>query len=315
MQMKASTLTAIGFTGCVALLLASCAAPEKKSASPAPEPKPAATPVVVVPFTPSPEPPPTPPPAPAPVAPPAANPADLPASILAWDSADKAVTVKFGEPVAKFQFSLTNVSAEAVTVVAVPTSCGCTAAHVPPMPWVIGPGKDASFDVNMTLAGKNGTVIKTVTFATDKGTKHLLVRTTIEPMTTAAAMAPGSREVNQRMAQADRQAVFRGDCASCHADVAKGKQGKELYVAACGVCHEAEHRASMVPDLHIAKQERNEEYWRNWITNGKAGSLMPAFALPAGGILDEAQIASLVDYLAKNMPAKPVTGASVVAPH
>lgn len=315
MQTKAPTLTALNFTSCVALLLASCAAPEHKTAPPAPEPKPVATPVVVVPFTPTPEPPPTPPPAPAPVTPPVANPADLPFSIIAWDSADKAVNVKFGDPTAKFQFSLTNVSAEAVTVVSVPTSCGCTAAQVPPMPWVIAPGKNASFDVNMNLAGKNGTVIKTVTFATDKGTKHLLVRTTIEPMTSATAMAPGSREVNQRMAQADRQAVFRGDCASCHVTPGKGKRGKELYTAVCGVCHEAEHRASMVPDLKIAKQERNEEYWRNWITNGKQGSLMPAFALPAGGILDDAEIASLVEYLSKNMPTKPAAGTGSFAPH
>jgi len=125
-------------------------------------------------------------------------------------------------------------------------------------------------------------------------------------------MAPGMREQNQQLALADRQAVFRGDCASCHADVAKGKQGKELYVAACGVCHEAEHRATMVADLHTAKQERNAEYWHNWITNGKQGSLMPAFATSAGGILDEAQIASLVDYLMKNMPTKP--GLTLIPP-
>lgn len=238
-----------------------------------------------------------------------ANPADLTPQIIAWDSVDKAVTVNFGEPVAKFQFTFTNVTAAPVTVVAVSTSCGCTTAQVPPMPWALTPGQGASFAVNMNLAGKSGTVIKTITFATDKGTKHLLVRTTILPMATTTAMAPGLREQNQLLALADRQAVFKGDCASCHVKPAENKQGKELYVAACGVCHEAEHRASMVPDLHLAKQERNEEYWRNWISNGKQGSLMPAFALPAGGILKDEQITSLVDYLVKNMPAKPTTAA------
>lgn len=236
---------------------------------------------------------------------PVANPADLPATVIAWDSVDKAVTVNAGEPFAKFDFAFTNVSAEAVIITAVQPSCSCTAVQLPPMPWTNAPSASSNLHVNVNLAGKSGTVIKTITFATDKGTKHLLVRTTIQPAPSATAMAPGMREQNQRLATADRQAVFRGECASCHADVAKGKQGKDLYVAACGVCHEAEHRATMVADLHVAKQERNEEYWRNWITNGKQGSLMPAFALSQNGILDEAQIASLVDYLMKNMPTKP----------
>lgn len=256
-------------------------------------PAPAAAPVAVAP----------------PITPPVANPADLPTDIIAWDSLEKSVTVNAGEPVAKFQFSFTNLSSGPVIVTAVPASCFCTAAQLPPLPWTNAPGANATFAVNMNLAGKSGTVVKTMNFMTDKGTKHLLVRTTIQPAPSATAMAPGMREQNQRLATADRQAVFRGDCASCHADVAKGKMGKDLYVAACGVCHEAEHRATMVPDLHVAKQERNEEFWRNWVTNGKQGSLMPAFAQSAGGILDESQVSSLVVYLAANMPARPTTAA------
>ena len=328
MKMKAPSWTAITL-GCAALLLASCATPKDKApadqtgskpvvpqalAFPSPPPTPPTPPA---PPTPPPAPapvavaPPPPPPAPAPAAaaPPVANPAELPPEIIAWDSLDKSVTVNAGEPVAKFQFSFTNLSSSPVNVIAVPASCFCTAAQLPPLPWTIAPGTNASFGVNMNLAGKSGLVIKTMNFMTDKGTKHLLVRTTIQPPPAPTAMAPGMREQNQQLALSDRQAVFRGDCASCHADVAKGKAGKDLYVAACGVCHEAEHRATMVPDLHVAKQERNSEFWRNWVTNGKQGSLMPAFALSAGGILDETQITSLVDYLSANMPAKPTTAA------
>ena len=306
--MKASRLTAIMLTGFAALLLASCAAPEKKSAPPAPAaaPQPVAPPVAVVPFTPSPEPFPTPPPAPAapPVvaAPPVANTADLAPDIIAWESVDKSVTVNFGEPVAKFQFSLTNLSAAPVTVIAVPASCGCTTAQVPPLPWIIAPGEKASFAVNMNLAGKGGTVIKTVSFTTDKGTKHLLVRTTIVPQPTPTAMAPGSREQNQLLALSDRQAIFKGDCVSCHVEKAKGKQDYELYVAACGICHDAEHRATMVPDLRIAKAGRDAAYWQNWISLGRLGSLMPAFAQSAGGPFTDEQIKSLVTYLAGHPP-------------
>lgn len=329
MKIRASRLTAIALTAFAAFLLPSCATRKDKALATPTESKPAVPQAIAFPTTPSLAPttptPPTPPPAPAPVAiappavpsapapatvtPPVANPAELPTEIIAWDSVDKTVTVKAGEPVAKFQFSFTNLSDAPVNVIAVPASCFCTAAQLPPLPWAIAPGTNASFGVNMNLAGKFGTVTKTMNFQTDKGTKHLLVHTIIEPAPAPVAMAPGSREQNQQLALADRQAVFRGDCASCHAEVAKDKLGKELYVAACGVCHEAEHRASMVPDLHVAKQERNGEYWRNWIANGKLGTLMPAFALPSGGILNDTQITSLVDYLSTNMPARPMTAA------
>jgi mono/diheme cytochrome c family protein len=234
---------------------------------------------------------------------------DLPTSILAWDSTDKAVAVDFGTLNAAYSFSFTNVSAEPVSIQSVRTSCGCTTAQLPPMPWLIPPGSNEVLNVNMNLAGKSGTVIKSVTVVTDKGIKNLLVRTTILPMTSAAGMADGAREQNQMLALADRQAVFKGDCATCHTEPAKGKLGSELYTAACGVCHEAEHRATMVPDLKVAKQERNAEYWRNWITNGKQGTLMPAFAMNQGGILTDEQISSLVDHLMKAMPTQPVPGA------
>ena len=235
--------------------------------------------------------------------PPSANPANLPPEIIAWDSSDKAVTVIFGDPNAKFEFFFTNISTAPVTVYAVTSSCGCTAAQVPPMPWVLPPGTNASFVANMNLAGKNGTVIKTVSFATDKGTKHLLVRTTINPMTNASAtMDPGLRQQNQMTALSDPTAVFKGDCASCHVEKAKGKQGLELYAAACGICHDAEHRGSMVPDLRIAKTGRDLNYWQNWIAAGRKGSLMPPFAITNGGPFTDDQIKALSVFLASNPP-------------
>lgn len=238
--------------------------------------------------------------------PPAANPANLPPEIIAWDSSDKAVTVIFGDPNAKFEFFFTNISTAPVTVYAVTSSCGCTAAQVPPMPWVLPAGTNASFVANMNLAGKAGTVIKTVSFATDKGTKHLLVRTTINPMNPmpngSPTMAPGSREQNQMAALSDPTAVFKGDCASCHVEKAKGKQGLELYVAACGICHDAEHRGSMVPDLRIAKTGRDFSYWQAWIAAGRKGSLMPPFAQANGGPFTDAQIKALSVFLASNPP-------------
>ena len=97
---------------------------------------------------------------------------------------------------------------------------------------------------------------------------------------------------------------FKNDCATCHAKPGEGKYGKTLYDAVCAICHEAEHRATMVPDLHNLKTPTNEEFWRTWIAHGKPGSLMPAFATAEGGPLTDMQIATLAAYLTN--PSHPV---------
>ncbi|MEW6161580.1 MAG: cytochrome c, partial [Verrucomicrobiota bacterium] len=131
------------------------------------------------------------------------------------------------------------------------------------------------------------------------GTKYLTVRAII-PDT-----GQDNRSRNMMIAMANRQAIFKNDCASCHAHPTVGKKGEALYQAACGICHEAEHRASMVPDLTALKNPTSKEYWELWVTKGKPGTLMPAFAKSEGGPLDEEQVASLVDYLTHHYPPRP----------
>jgi mono/diheme cytochrome c family protein len=114
-----------------------------------------------------------------------------------------------------------------------------------------------------------------------------------------------------KVAMADRQAVFHGDCASCHVKPAKDaaghdKMGLELYTAVCGICHNSEHQASFVPNLHKLPEPTSADFWRNWIVHGKAGTLMPAFAKSEGGILSDEQIDSLTQYLTATIPSHPV---------
>jgi mono/diheme cytochrome c family protein len=90
-----------------------------------------------------------------------------------------------------------------------------------------------------------------------------------------------------------------------------GKLGKDLYDKACGICHDAEHRATMVPNLHALNHDTNLDFWKTWASQGKLGSLMPAFAAAEGGPLDDAQIKSLAQYLASTIPAHAVVPAAV----
>ena len=227
----------------------------------------------------------------------------LPAGILAFDGESKEYTTQPGEIVAKFVFNLTNVSPGEVVINHVQTSCGCTTAQLPPMPWRLPSGGTGQIPVNMNVEGKSGVVFKSVTLHTDKGQKPLMVKTTIQqpdPMLMTAA----DRERNQLLAKGDRQAIFKGDCARCHVEPVIGKLAKDLYISACGICHDAEHRATMVPDLHHLPNDTDADYWKLMVTLGKPNTLMAAFAQSQGGPLSDAQIASLVKYLVAAMPAK-----------
>lgn len=199
-----------------------------------------------------------------------------------------------------FTFSFTNASGTNVVIQSVRTSCGCTVARMPAMPWTNAPGASGTFGIHMDLRGKSGSITKSVFIMTDQGNKTVYVRGIVAD---APAMNDGDRERNLMIAKANRQAVFKGECASCHATPAFGKTGSQLYEAACGICHEGAHRNEMVPDLSIAKQARDFEYWRQWIANGKEGTLMPGFGKAhEGGPLTDAQIMSLAHFLTRKFP-------------
>lgn len=211
-----------------------------------------------------------------------------------WDEVQKTYEAKPGELLARFNFSFTNITSKEVAITSVHTSCGCTVATLPTMPWPIPAGGNGNFDVTTDLKGKTGTIAKTVTIESSAGVRILHV-TSIIP--TNLLISAADRERNSKLATADRQAVFKNDCATCHVKPAEGKAGKELYTAACGICHEAEHRASMVPSLRALNKPTDAGYWTMWISQGKTNTLMPAFAKGAGGPLDGKQIRSLVDFL------------------
>jgi mono/diheme cytochrome c family protein len=234
----------------------------------------------------------------------------LPNTVLAWDSETKEYNAKSGEAEAHYTFYFTNISAAPVVITSAAASCGCTVPKLPPLPWTNAPGAKGEIPVTMVLAGKPvGVTFKTVTVNTDKGPKILNVKVTIEPPP-AAPVPVMNRDANQKAALADRQAIFKGDCVSCHVEKGRGKIGRDLYVASCGICHESEHRATMVPDLHALNHDTNADFWKTWISQGKPGSMMPAFAVSEGGPLNDAQINSLVQYLSTAILAQPVKRAA-----
>lgn len=233
--------------------------------------------------------------------------------VLTWDALSKEVTAAPGETTAHFAFKVANTSKEDVTINWVRPSCGCTTAKLPPVPWKIAPGDGGEMSFDIDLRGKYGTLSKYVNVDTSHGQKMLTIKVTI-PANQAPVPGVDARTRNMQLAMADRQAVFKNDCAGCHSTPTIGKKAEPLYQAGCAVCHDAPHRATMVPDLRAVKTPQTREYWMHWITNGKPGSLMPAFASSQGGPLSQEQIESLADYLTQRSQAQasvPATPAAV----
>ena len=248
---------------------------------------------------------------------------------LAWDATMKTTNVPEGTDKAYFVFYFTNVATQAnatlvtniaatatntvwitnsvtpipVTVLDVHASCFCTTAQLPALPWTLPPGTNGQIGVTVDISGKYGIIVKSVHIGTDLGSRDLIVQVNIipQPVTTPS---DAERMKQMQIAKIDRQAVFKNDCATCHVQRGEYKYGKELYDADCGICHEAEHRASMVPDLHNLKVATNDEFWRTWIAHGKSSTFMPAFSVSEGGPLSDMQIASLAAYLSAVIPSK-----------
>lgn len=227
----------------------------------------------------------------------------LPDGVLAWDATTKETNVVANATMAYFAFSFTNVSTNPVVIMSVHPSCGCTTTKLPHLPWTLAPGANGHLEATVNLEGKTGTLYKMLTVYTDKGSKMLLLKIIIRPFE-MPKMSEAQRVRNRKIAAADRQAVFKGQCATCHMQGGEGKYGAALYQADCAICHEGKYRATMVPDLHMIKTPTNYQFWRTWIAQGKPGSLMPAFSKAENGPLSEMQIDSLASYLTATIPSK-----------
>ena len=226
----------------------------------------------------------------------------LPDGLLAWDAVQKTVDATNGQDLAHFVFTFTNVSPGRIAILSGRGSCSCTTVQLPQTPWLIATNDTGEIAVAINLAGKTGTIFKSAIIVTDKGTKNLMLRVNILPPPNAT-MSEADRARDVAAAKVDRQAVFKGECVACHAkDVAGKYDGQQLFAQVCAVCHDATPRATMVPDLHNLKDPTNEEFWRAWITTGKPGTLMPAFATSQGGPLDDRQISLLAMYLNATIP-------------
>jgi len=224
-------------------------------------------------------------------------------NILTWDAVAKAHNAKPGEQDIGFEFRFQNKTSGEIRIKRADSSCGCTVARLPNLPWIITAGQKGGIPVTMDIRGKSGIITKTITIVTDKGIILLKARVAIGSTSkTLTKRSKEERAANLRAAAQNRQAIFQGKCVDCHVKPTVGKQGKQLYATACGICHESKNRAPFVPDLRPLANGKDKQYWQQWTAQSKPNTLMPAFAKEHGGSLDEKQIKSLVAYLLRIFP-------------
>jgi mono/diheme cytochrome c family protein len=222
----------------------------------------------------------------------------------------KEMTTVPGQASADFKFTVTNPAESEVIIQTAQGGCSCTVAKLPvALPWHLAPHGGGEIGVSVNLAAKSGTLVKAVTM-TEPGFQNQYLIVTVHMPDTPEAM----RASNMRASVTNRQAVFKNpECAKCHLDPLAGKTGRELFAAACEICHNptgpGEIRASMVPDLRALKHPTDYDFWKTMITIGKPGTLMPAFGSVAGGPLTDEQVDSLAKTLAEMIPSPTPTNA------
>ena len=223
---------------------------------------------------------------------------------LVFDAETKEYDASPGEQTAPFTFNLTNVWTNEIVIDRVQASCGCTTASLPANPWHIPPGGGGQVKAHVNLAGKMGLITKTLTFycklSSDPASFIRVVNLNVNippPPAVIGTMSQSERKAAMAKSIADAQAIFKGNCAQCHAGKGRNAFGQDLYAADCGICHESSRRESLVPDLHALKKETDFDYWKTIITLGKPHTMMPPFAATEGGPLTGAQIISLATYL------------------
>jgi mono/diheme cytochrome c family protein len=220
----------------------------------------------------------------------------LPDRVLASDSWAKETNVVGGVDAAHFVFNFTNCASGSVVIQNLQTSCGCTTAQLPPLPWIIPAGASGQIRFTVNLPGKARRRTETATILTGRGSQEISLNVNILPPD-LPARSNAERLRDRQIATANRQAIFHGDCAGCHAQSDDDQAGRALYYADCAICHEGKDTDLPMPDLFAIKTPANVSFWLDWIAHGKPGSLMPAFSTADGGPLTEMQIANLARFL------------------
>ncbi|MDX2185512.1 MAG: DUF1573 domain-containing protein [Opitutaceae bacterium] len=220
---------------------------------------------------------------------------------LTWSPSHPRIEAAVGDKEVEGGFELKNMGDTPLLLTGVHASCGCAFVEIgtlPRSPQTLAPGETIKARVRIDLTHKYGPFAKSVYLTTDRGAFE--IRVDVIQSGERKHAHDDIRMANMAAAKADRQAVFRADCARCHSPEPTLLDGQTLYLKTCAICHESPNRAEAVPALVLGQVPgRLENYWETWTREGRDGTMMPAFEKTKGGPLSEEQIAALLRFLKK----------------
>ena len=200
--------------------------------------------------------------------------------------------------------TVTNAAPTAVTILSVHPSCGCTTAELPPVPWTIPAGSNGDIKVSVNLAGKSGMLFKTVNVSYRQGQKGSHAAHQHSAAAAGAAHERGRTRPRHRGGEELTGRPFsKATAPVAMLKISKANTASSFLTPSAPSATRRNPAPPWCPTCTISKMPTNEEFWRTWITAGKAGTLMPAFATSQGGPLNDMQIASLAAYLNAHHPA------------
>jgi len=189
-------------------------------------------------------------------------------------------SVKEGEDAVVF-IRVRNTGDVMANIAAVETSCGCSVAE--PEQRLLMPGAFTHIKVVVDTFAKQGDAKKWVQLIDDTGHR-------------SKAWLSLNVQPNPHLLVASRS-IFKGKCAACHYDTAKGQiKGPAIFKAVCSMCHGEQAQGATGPSL---RHHKHADLLAGLIANGTGSHHMPGFALAKGGPLTDEQITELSKWLSK----------------
>jgi len=187
-------------------------------------------------------------------------------------------TVKEGEKAVGF-LRVRNAGEVMANIVSVQTSCGCSVAT--PEQSLLMPGGFTRIKIVVDTFAKQGKAKKWVLLTDDAGHR-------------SKGWVTLHVEANPHL-DASARSIFKGKCAACHFDPARGKvKGADIYRAVCAMCHGPGREGVSGPSLRY-HHDRNALL--KVIAEGAGSQHMPGFAISRGGPLTGKQLVALAQWL------------------
>ena len=178
-------------------------------------------------------------------------------------------------------FFIRNNSPQAIELVDIQASCGCTAAE--PDSYLILPGTFTRLKVTVDTTAKASDIKKSIHIKDSLGNEA------------AATLTFNVVENPHGRGKGVVKGIFDGKCASCHYTPLLGKrEGKTIYQLGCAMCHGKDGEGAYAPGL-LGFSQLSE--LKMTISKGAGKPQMPGFAKEHGGPLTPAQIDALAEWL------------------